>query len=127
MLPALGDGQCLIVAPVRAAEVDVGDVVLCDSRRGPIAHRVLSVHRRANGEERFTLRGDASLECDAPIAAPQIRGKIVSVERDGRRMSVAIRGGRLGRLALTAALRTRLVLVAAVRAWLAPPRLDPRP
>jgi hypothetical protein len=125
MLPALRDGEYLIVAPARAAEIDIGDVVLCDTRRGPVAHRVLSVERSARGEKQFTLRGDASLECDGPVTAPQVRGRIVSVERDGRRVSLAIRGGRLGRLALTAALRVRPALVAAAKQWLAPSRLVP--
>jgi hypothetical protein len=119
MLPALRDGECLIVARARAADVDVGDVVLCDTPRGPVAHRVASIHR-ADGEARFTLRGDASLECDDPVAAPQVRGRIVSVERDGRRVSMAIRGGWLGRRVFTAALRGRLGLAMAARAWLAP-------
>jgi len=125
MLPALRDGEYLIVAPARVAEVEVGDVVLCETRRGPVAHRVLSVRRRADGEEEFTVRGDASLECDGPVAASQVRGRIVSVERDGRRMSLAIRGGRLGRLAFKAALRVRPVLVAVAREWLLPSPLVP--
>ncbi|MDB4980214.1 MAG: hypothetical protein JWM82_966 [Myxococcales bacterium] len=126
MLPALRDGECLIVAPARAADVDIGDVLLCDTRRGPVAHRVSSIERLADGERRFTLRGDASLESDAPIAARQMTGKIVSVERDGRAVSLAIRGGRLGRLAVKAGLEVRPTLVAALRMlrpWLAPSRL----
>lgn len=122
MLPSLRDGECLIVALAHAADVDVGDVLLCDTARGPMVHRVASIHR-AGGEKRFTLRGDASLECDAPVAAPQVRGRIVSVERGGRRLSVAISGGWFGRRAFTAALRIRLGLATAARAWLAPSRL----
>ncbi len=131
MLPALRDGECLIVAPARAVDVDIGDVLLCDTRRGPIAHRVSSIERLADGERRFMLRGDASLEGDAPVASRQVSGKIVSVERDGRAVSLAIRGGRLGRLAVKAALEVRPGLVAAMRTlktwrpWLAPSRLVP--
>jgi hypothetical protein len=100
MLPALRDGECLIVAPTRPAEVVVGDVVLCDTWRGPVAHRVSSVERLADGERRFHLRGDASLEGDGPVAARQIRGRIVGVERDGRRVSLARRGSRLANAAM---------------------------
>jgi hypothetical protein len=120
MLPAVRDGETVTVAPARAAEVALGDIVLCQTRRGPVAHRVLSVERCANGERRFRLRGDASLECDDPIAARQVRGKIVSVERDGRRVSLMVAGGKLGRLALMAALRLRPAFFAALRPWLAP-------
>jgi hypothetical protein len=114
MLPALRDGECLIVAPAHPAEIAVGDVVLCDTWRGPVAHRVSSVERLADGERRFNLRGDASLEGDGPVAARQLRGRIVGVERDGRRLSLAIRGGQLGRLAMRS-----------LRSWLAPSRLAP--
>jgi hypothetical protein len=100
MLPALRDGDCLTVAPARAAEIAVGDVVLCDTRRGPVAHRVSSIERLADGERRFSLRGDASLEGDGPVAAKQVRGRIVSVERDGRRVSLARRGRRLASAAM---------------------------
>jgi hypothetical protein len=125
MLPALRDGECLIVAPARAADVVVGDIVLCDTRRGPVAHRVFSVERLADGQRRFNLRGDASVEGDGPVGAPQVRGRIVSVERDGRRVGLAIRGGRLGRLAVRAVLQLRPPLVATMRSWLAPSRLVP--
>jgi hypothetical protein len=115
MLPAVRDGECLIVAPARAGEVAVGDVVLCDTWRGPVAHRISSVERLADGERRFTLRGDASLEGDGPVVARQIRGKIASVERDGLRLSLALRGGQLG----LAAMRSMRSMRSSTRSWLA--------
>ncbi len=83
MAPAVSDGDVMTVAPVDPAEVAVGDVILCDTWRGPLAHRVTSVEART-GERRFVLRGDCSLEDDAPIAGRQVRGRLIAVEHDGR-------------------------------------------
>jgi hypothetical protein len=118
MAPSVRDGECVIVAPVDARDVAIGDVVLCETWRGPLAHRVLGFERDAFGTRRFVLRGDASLENDPPVAASQLRGHVVSVERDGRSRSLAIPGGVFGRRLFAAALRARPKLVAAARAVL---------
>jgi signal peptidase I len=89
MLPTLHDGDCLIVAPVSPREVAVGDVVLCEGRRGPVAHRVAAVEAAAGGRARFVLRGDASLENDPPIDEAHLRGRVVALERGGRRWPIA--------------------------------------
>ena len=83
MAPAVGDGDVLTIAPVDPAQVAVGDVILCDTWRGPLAHRVTSVDAR-DSRRRFVLRGDCSLEDDAPVEGRQVRGRLVAVERDGR-------------------------------------------
>jgi hypothetical protein len=119
MLPTLHDGDCVTVAPVDAGLVSVGDVLFCRSRRGFVAHRVARIS--AGGDtRRFILRGDASLEDDRPIVGPDVLGRVVSAERDGRARGLGFPGGRLGRLVVTAALRARPLLAAAARAWLAP-------
>jgi signal peptidase I len=115
MLPTVRDGDCLIVAPVSAREIAVGDVVLCEGRRGPVAHRVAAIETDA-GTARFVLRGDASFEDDAPIDEAQLRGRVVAVERGGRRLPVGARPP-AGLLRLRALLRRA---GAAVRGALAP-------
>ena len=67
------------------------------------------------GAVRFVLRGDSSFEDDQPVAPAQLRGR-VSVERDGRALNLAVRGGALGRRLFVAALRARTALAAATRA-----------
>jgi hypothetical protein len=116
MLPTVRDGECVIVAPVSAARVVLGDVLLCATRRGPIAHRVLAIARAADGARRFALRGDASLEDDAPVTDAQVRGRLESVERAGRSLSLVPAGGAVGRALLVAGLRLRPTLAAAARA-----------
>ena len=113
---AVRDGERVTVAPVDARDVDVGDIVLCQTWRGPLAHRVQRIENAAAGAVRFVLRGDASFEDDQPVAPAQLRGRVVSVERDGRALDLAVRGGALGRRLFVAALRARVALAAATRA-----------
>jgi hypothetical protein len=108
---------------VQAARVALGDVLLCRTWRGEIAHRVTRIARGADGARRFELRGDASLEADAPVVDSQVRGRVESVERDGRVLSLVIAGGALGRALLTARLRARPALIALARACVAAVRI----
>jgi hypothetical protein len=113
---ALRDGERVTVAPVDARDVDVGDIVFCQTWRGPLAHRVQRIEQAAAGAVRFALRGDASFEDDRPVAASQLRGRVISVERNGRAFDLALRGGALGRRIFVAALRARAALASATRA-----------
>ncbi len=107
MSPAIRDGEFLIVAPVDAARVSIGDIVLCQMRRGPIAHRVCAIEGRPHNERQFILYGDASLDGDLPVTAHQLRGQVVGVERGGARLGLTIVGGRLGRAAFMFGLQLR--------------------
>ena len=77
MLPTLHDGDCVVVKPVAPADVKLGDVVFCQTSRGPVVHRVVDIDTAAR---RLTLRGDASLEPDAPVTAAQVRGTVTNVD-----------------------------------------------
>jgi hypothetical protein len=107
MSPTIRNGEYLIVAPVDAARVDVGDIVFCQMHRGPIAHRVCAIEAAADASPRFTLYGDASFDGDLPAAAHQLRGQVVGVERDGERLSLRIFGGLVGRTVFMMALQLR--------------------
>jgi hypothetical protein len=120
MLPAVRDGDHLVVAPAGAREVARGDVVLAATARGLVAHRIAAVSVDAVGARTFTLRGDASLEADRPVPAARLYGRVVAVERAGRRVPLPARLG----LARRALVRLRPVLAAA-RAWLGPGRTQP--
>jgi signal peptidase I len=84
MYPTIKDGEPVIVEPLAPAQVRRGDIVLYQTARGVIAHRVISIERQ-DGALRFRLRGDASQRCDQPVAASQVLGKVVAVERQGKR------------------------------------------
>jgi hypothetical protein len=121
MSPTIRNGEYLIVAPVEPTQVDVGDIVFCQMRRGPIAHRVCAIENPADVSRRFTLYGDASLDGDLPVAAHQLRGRVVAVERDGRRLSLRVSGGVAGRAAFLLALRLRRSIRLLRARWSAAP------
>src|SRR5512142_1214767 len=84
MEPAIGDGDLITVAPVSVGEIQPGDVVFYASGRRTIAHRVVEIRRDEAATPTFIVRGDAREECDAPVVAAQILGKVVAVERAQR-------------------------------------------
>jgi signal peptidase I len=96
MQPAILDGDCLMVEPVEAAAVKVGDIILYHTQNRIIAHRVMDIGKgEIAGSQAiahvihysFILRGDAAYSYDEPVHADQIVGKIVSVERNGRHIN----------------------------------------
>jgi len=125
MTPTIDDGEILIVAPAAAHQVDVADVVFCQTRSRPVAHRVLSIGGGAAGAPQLTLCGDAALELDRPVTTEQVLGRVIAVERAGQRVDVEVTAGFLGRLAIVAAFALRRSLRRwRARAWLGP--LAPR-
>lgn len=98
MTPTIQDGEAITVAPVRARAVRRGDILLYRSKRGLLAHRVVRVEKGSDEASRFTLRGDASVTEDEPIAASRILGRVVSVERGGRELALVGRRAHLRRI-----------------------------
>jgi signal peptidase I len=86
MHPTIRNGDAITVVPLGQSPVRVGDVVLY--RRGPaaIAHRVIRLQSAYGRSVGLVLRGDAAHSCDRPIHVAQVLGRVLSVERDGRRM-----------------------------------------
>ena len=121
MTPTIDDGEVLIVAPSTAHDVDVADVVFCQTRSRSVAHRVLSIGKDGSGAPHLTLCGDASLESDRPVAAAEVRGRVIAVERAGQHVDMEVTAGLLGRLAIVAAFELRRSLRRwRARAWLGP-------
>ena len=86
MKPTIREDETIVVEPIKPLEVCKGDIILYNNKTGVIAHRVVRILRKDNSSppDSFILRGDASITDDKPVAAGQILGKVVSVERDGR-------------------------------------------
>jgi phage repressor protein C with HTH and peptisase S24 domain len=82
MYPLIRSGDYLVVAPVELARVSVGEIVLTLTARGLTAHRVMTIDGAT-----LTTRGDNSLTADAAIAAPQLLGRVVAIERNGRSLA----------------------------------------
>jgi len=59
----------------------------------------------------FILRGDASQTCDDPVEAQQILGKVVSVEKRGRRIDLYCRRAKMLHFAHTRASRLKRLIL----------------
>jgi signal peptidase I len=88
MAPLIRSNDALIVEPVAPAEVSAGDIVLYRSGAGLTAHRVVGTPPPANKEGGgcFLLKGDAGSRPDPPVATSAVLGRVVAVERGGRRI-----------------------------------------
>jgi radical SAM protein with 4Fe4S-binding SPASM domain len=114
MRPAVLDGDVLIVEPIDADAVKVGDIILYLVEKRLIAHRVINIEKvqyrdgltascgakfslvPPNSDTgaidncitgnlyAFILRGDASYSYDEPVYSDQILGKAITIERNGR-------------------------------------------
>jgi len=80
MTPALKPGTLIVVRPVDAEQVSVGDVVTYQIRSGEpevVTHRVVAVAVNGNGQRVFRTRGDANSVADERWVRPvQLRGKV---------------------------------------------------
>lgn len=79
MRPVLPPGTLIVVKPIDTNAIQTGDVVTYQLKSGEpqvVTHRVVGVGTTADGEQRFTLRGDANNTNDPLILPEQIRGKL---------------------------------------------------
>ena len=107
MEPTIHEGEAITVEPVAPAAVTRGDILLYRWERGVIAHRVIRIARTNGGaipqssvlspQSSFVLRGDASVSYDCPVEPEQVLGRVVAVERAGRRIDLAGRRAKLKR------------------------------
>jgi hypothetical protein len=87
MHPTIRHGERITVQPVEPSSIKRGDIVFYRSQGGVIAHRVMAINKKAGSDAPvFALRGDASRTFDEPVNPERLLGKIVSVERRGRRI-----------------------------------------
>jgi hypothetical protein len=104
MYPTICDGDVVTVMPIKTASITIGDIILYRHRSGVTAHRVIRILKRSEKNSRsalqgpqdrslsetleFVFRGDAAINDDTPVSSEQILGKVVSTERNGRRIDL---------------------------------------
>lgn len=85
MLPDLGDGELVAVAAVSRDDIQVGDVLLCDTSHTPVLHRVSE--RIDNGDDvRFVLRSDAGNQIHH-VTPSLVVGRLVAARRSPVRLA----------------------------------------
>jgi signal peptidase I len=80
MEPDLPPGTLVVVRPVDAEDIALGDVITFQLESGKptvATHRVVAVGTRLDGEQVFTTQGDANGTPDRnPVRAAQVRGRL---------------------------------------------------
>jgi signal peptidase I len=103
MYPTIRNGDVVTVMPIETASITIGDIILYRHKSGVTAHRVVrtfkqneedsgSAHQGSQDRSlsetlNFILRGDAAVVFDDPVSADQILGKLIFIEREGRRIN----------------------------------------
>ena len=88
MRPYVQDGDIVKVSPVGTLPVKRGDIVLystADDRL--IAHRIIKKIKR-NGATTFLIKGDATLSGPENVDGHHVLGKVVEIERHGRKRNL---------------------------------------
>ena len=111
MWPLLRPGDTAIAEPLEGAPRD-GDVLVYRAGDRLVAHRLIG--RLPDG--RLRLHGDFTLDEDAPLAPPSALGRVVAVERAGRRIALDAGIPRLLAFLLPPLRRRAPGLVRAIRA-----------
>ena len=110
MSPTIQPGEAITVEPAAATEIKLKDIVLYQTGRGVIGHRVVRIANR-KGERVFLARGDAGQSAGEPVAAEQILGKVVAVEREGCNIDLESRRAKMKQSIRAWALRLKSWIV----------------
>jgi signal peptidase I len=98
MYPLIRHGDLIEVEPADASAVRLGDVILSrDGHDRIVGHRVVKVRGKGHGRTLMT-KGDWTFRPDAPVEAGQVLGRIVAIERGGKRTALNSGGQRLVQL-----------------------------
>lgn len=83
MWPFLASGTVARVVPVAPWRVEAGDVVLCSTPQGFLAHRVMGRRNTPDGTALLITKGDALPFRDEPMPWEAVLGKVVDLEVRG--------------------------------------------
>lgn len=96
MYPTILNGDEITVESIKPEAINIGDIILYRNKNSVIAHRFVRTENKSEShfqfsvrtpQTHFILRGDAAVVFDDPISAEQILGKVIRVEREGRRVN----------------------------------------
>lgn len=89
MHPFIKDWDIIKIKPIEPEKLKVGDVIFYTlETKGFIAHRLIKKRMGKGGEFSFLTKGDFCQEFDAAISPSQVLGKVISIERKGKEISM---------------------------------------
>jgi signal peptidase I len=84
MHPTIRHMDLITVEPLAPCNLKRGDIILYRLQDSFIAHRIVNIEKQNGCGLTFILRGDASVNDDAPVKPAQVLGKVVCLERGHR-------------------------------------------
>jgi hypothetical protein len=128
MVPSILPGDLVSIRRASLHEIFPGEVVLFSQNRRLFIHRVVGrkvVTAPGNFEELFLItRGDRLRQDDPPVSSPELLGRVVTIERDTRKVNLLPNGSnRMVRLLLQSSDRMTYLYVRLAAFW---PALFPR-
>ena len=117
MFPFIRSDDILSVSPTDVGQVQIGDVLLCESIQGTLlAHRLVGKGIEG-GKAALVTRGDALSYADPPLDAEALLGRVTRIERQGCYISLTGHWARLqGRLLASFPFAVRRLVSFLVRA-----------
>lgn len=87
MRPFIRDADFIIVSPIENSSIKTGDVVFCITTENKvIVHRVIKKYEKdKNNRIIMFIKGDASFSSPEKVEMQNVLGKVVAVERNGRK------------------------------------------
>jgi hypothetical protein len=85
MLPWIRSGDCLVAAPLPVTSLVPGDLVLFERGGALVAHRLIRRIGKEDGNYLVT-KGDWMTTEDIPLAPTAVIGKVIAIDRRGRRI-----------------------------------------
>jgi signal peptidase I len=94
MAPLVERGDLVLVQRVNPADLRRGDLVLVEQGGGFLVHRLVAAPRRRGARScgpdahQVQTKGDNASYADLPLLPQDVLGRVVAVERDGRRIEL---------------------------------------
>jgi signal peptidase I len=82
MYPIIKTGYKILVEPKPVAELNIGDIVLCQRGEAFIAHRLI----KKSGSPFVLTRGDNLCHFDQPVPNECVLGKVIQIENQRRKL-----------------------------------------
>ena len=93
MIPLIGDGDILVVEPVREGGPAAGEIVMTVDDSGMVKVHRLQGRTVQDGQVELITRGDNSGAPDVPVPAAGVLGVVRSIEKPGRTIDLAGEAG----------------------------------
>lgn len=90
MTPFIRSGDIITIEPVNHRNIVVGDILFYEADSEFLVHRL--IEKRENKENSiYTTKGDSLTSPDKPVNDSQIMGKVIKIERNGKKLEYGTR------------------------------------